>query len=35
LVANAGIVVPGGAVRLTGSRLPDLAAVHRHVVRPG
>ncbi len=36
LVANIGIVVTGGAVRLTGlrARLPDLAALHRGVVHP-
>ena len=34
IVANVGIVVTGGAVRLTasGPRLPDLAPVHRRVV---
>ena len=36
LVANIGIIVTGGAVRLTGSGLglPHLAAVHRGVVHP-
>ena len=35
IVANVGIVVTGGAVRLTalGPGLPDLAPVHRRVVR--
>ena len=35
MVANVGIVVTGGAVRLTGSgpRLPHLAPVHRRLVR--